>query len=195
MAGKKVEPEIVLRKSKRKGKRPSREVEQALMEQRRGQVAILMKGAMSFKEIADSLGVAPSTITEDVKALRLEWAQRRRIVDDEFDLDLARLDDGIRGIYVKYRGGSLETITVMLKILERRAKMLAYDRPPPKQEFGISGRMELEQVGDDLHLLTDIQIENLIIELAKKEGLSDADLERMKGEANGDDTAHESGTG
>lgn len=183
------EEEIVLKKPKKK--RQSPEIQRALMEERRGKVATLLKGAMNQTEIAQALGVARSVISDDIAALRKDWARRRQIVDNEFDLDLTRLDDGIRSIYANYKGGSLEHIQVMLKILERRAKMLAYDRPPAKQEFGITGSLDLET--DDLHLLTDNQLERLIVVMARKEGIPLDQLGiQLKEEVSlGEDTADE----
>ena len=133
--------------------RQSRDRIQAEIEQRRGQVAILLRGADKVREIAAKLNVAPSTISEDIKALRSEWVVRRKKADQEFDLDLERLDDLLRGIYLTAKQGNLSALDRALAILDRRARMFQYDQQPrpvkSEIDMTVDDRRETEELTDD----------------------------------------------
>lgn len=128
---------------------------QALAEQRRAQVATLIRAGLHYRQIAEALKVGHSTIGRDVAELRKEWARRRQLVDQEFDLDLSRLDEMLRAVYPEARSGSLPHIQTVLQILDRRGRMLQYDLPA--KPLQIEGRLDID-VEDEVLELTDEQL-------------------------------------
>lgn len=97
---------------------------------RREQVAGLMLGYSSVRQIAEALGIHPSTAYRDTLAVRLEWQKHRvQLVDAALAEDLKRLEAAEKAIWVKVLKGDLLAIDRMLRIMERRAKLLGLDAP------------------------------------------------------------------
>lgn len=135
-----------------------------LLEQRRASVALLLKGRMSYTEIAQRLGVANSTVTSDIKAIRKEWAleRRRTSLDDEFELDLHTVNDVIRGSYGDARSGSPAHARVVLDAVTRRAKMFGYDAPDRSE---VTSKVTLEGVEE----LSDEELMEIILKGENKD--------------------------
>jgi hypothetical protein len=86
--------------------------------------------------MAERLGVASSTISEDVKVIRERWRERAvadyasRLAEELAKLDL--LEDELLPIALSGspKGGvSLRTVDRVLAIRDRRARMLGLDAP------------------------------------------------------------------
>ena len=107
------------------------------IEQRRREVASLMTAHFTYREMAEQLGVAPSTISEDVKVIRERWRERS-VADYTSYLaeELATLDLLQRELLPKaLHGGpngsvNLRAVDRVLEIHGRRVRMLGLGVPP-----------------------------------------------------------------
>lgn len=103
---------------------------EAEIEQRRTAISNLLKSRVSYRDIAKVMGVSLGTVASDVKALFEQWSSEQiQNVEEQAMLDLATMNDALRAIMQQIRGGDLQCIDRMVRILERRARMLGYDRP------------------------------------------------------------------
>lgn len=98
-------------------------------ESRRAAIAAMVKGGVTQREIAQTLNVSLGTVNRDIKLLRKQWAQEQHELDEEFTLDIQRLNDMIGAVYAAASRGHLPAVDTLLKVLDRRARMLGYDAP------------------------------------------------------------------
>jgi hypothetical protein len=106
------------------------------IEKRRTEVAFLMMAHFTYREMAEKLGVAPATISEDVKAIREEWRQRSSadygsyLAEELAKLDLLEREVGTMALSGGPEGGvNLAAVDRLLAIRDRRARMLGLDSP------------------------------------------------------------------
>jgi len=98
--------------------------------QRRHLVATMRLAHLTQQEIADRLGVSVGTINADLKAVREEWAERRReTYDDLVAEELAKLDRLERALLPLALQGQGPASDRVLSIMDRRARLLGLDRP------------------------------------------------------------------
>lgn len=90
----------------------------------------LRKSGASFAAIARTLGVSTTQAYNDVEAALAEAVNRNVGKADELrQLELQRLDEVFFGIYQRAVGGELKAVDRLLRISERRAKLLGLDAP------------------------------------------------------------------
>lgn len=111
--------------------------------------SILLSGITDQGKIAESVGVSNATISRDIKAIEAQWkVQASEDIAAARGQDLQRLERLIAGTWDDARKGHLGAIDRVVKLLERRAKMLGYDAPERMALFGdLTQRVEL--VGAD----------------------------------------------
>jgi sigma54-dependent transcription regulator len=106
------------------------------IEQRRQTVAEMIASHRTYREIGDALGVASSTVSEDVKSIREQW--RYRAIADYANLlaeEIAKLDLLERKLLPEVLHGgpeggvNLRAVDRVLAIRDRRARMLGLDAP------------------------------------------------------------------
>ena len=106
-------------------KRKNAATEKAKIVERRKVVAANIKAGVSQRQLAETLNVATSTISKDVKAILAEW--RKEALENTADhvlLEMQRTDAIINGIYDKAKAGNLGAIDRLLKVIDLRGKML-----------------------------------------------------------------------
>ncbi len=145
-----------------------------LAAERQGRAINLRKAGAGYEEIARQLGYAgPSgaykAITTALHALTREPARELR------DLELARLDDLLRGIWPDAREGNVQKIDRVLKIMARRAELLGLDAPTRHTWE----EAELEEAADRLAATTGRDRAALLAEL--RERTAAIDRERAGG--------------
>lgn len=96
--------------------------------ERQARALALRKAGLGYADIAHQLGYAgPSgaykAISTALRALTGEPAKELR------DLELARLDDLLAGLWGDARQGNVQKIDRVLKIMQRRAALLGLDAP------------------------------------------------------------------
>lgn len=110
----------------------SRKNKEAEREIRRKKVAANLLAGLNYRAMAEALGVSLSTVAEDVKIILGRWRREQvGLVDQVMQLELVRLDRALNAIWEQVLAGDHRAITSMLKIMERRAKLLGLDEQPP----------------------------------------------------------------
>jgi hypothetical protein len=97
---------------------------------RRVRALALRRGGASYREIAGHLGVSLNTAYEDVQAeLCVLDEQRKALAEETRALELARLDDMTKTATTQFRNGSVKAGEVLIRVMERRARLLGLDSP------------------------------------------------------------------
>ena len=103
----------------------------AQIESRRSQVIKLRLEGNSLRAIAQTLGVALSTVHGDLTAMLQGLKDAQKLCAEEYlTLELERLDMATQAIAQRVQEGHLGAIDRWLKISERRAKLLGLDKAP-----------------------------------------------------------------
>ena len=135
---------------------------------RKLEVTRLRLAGYTTREIATMLHTSASTVSEDMKVLTREWmaeAQENRA--SAIGLDVARLDALIHAIWEKAVGGDLPAIREVVRLLERRAKVMGLDAP------------ELHRIGGEDGgpvVTTTYDLRETVRAVALREGLDEDEL-------------------
>ena len=138
-------------------------------ERRRRALELRAAGA-TFEAIANALGYSRAGAYKAVtKALRDTLQEP---ADEVRRLELRRLDAVLGPAYTAARGGDLQALDRVLKVMERRARLLGLDLPAPKtpQPIEISGPGGGPVKTTNLEALTVAELEQLRALVAKTEG-------------------------
>lgn len=138
----------------------------AIVAERRRDVMDLYRQAYQQQEIAEMLGVSPTVISRDIKAIREGWIEEAKKTRGEIAMqELAKLDADeaavrrelgtLRKEHEKDRKRKL-----ILAIMERRAKMLGLDRPE-ELNVNINWRDALREAGIDVTALFESTVRNM----------------------------------
>jgi hypothetical protein len=132
-------------------KQPRKSVEQTVQAIDRQLRALeLRKAGASYKVIADALGYAhPSGAAQAVVAALK--AVVREPAEEVRTLELERLDAALLAIWPAVRAGNFGAVDRVVRIMERRAKLLGLDRTV------VSGMLDI-----DMTTLTDDQLQRLV---------------------------------
>lgn len=102
--------------------------------ERDAQAATLRGAGLDYRSIARQLGFRSVSSAHDAVARCLK-ATVREPGEEVRQLELSRLDAALAGIWRRVIGGELGAVDRMLKIMDRRARMLGLDaQPPPAAE-------------------------------------------------------------
>ncbi len=100
----------------------------AKRENRRTEVAELLLRGLSFRLIASTVGCGLATVHRDVQASLKEWRDDRvSSVDDVLIMQNRLLDRALRKILPAVTKGELDSIDMLLKIIDRRMKLYGLD--------------------------------------------------------------------
>lgn len=120
---------------------------QVSIEKRRDVVAANLLAGLNYRDIASGLGVSIGTVSNDVKVLMKRWREEQvNQIDDLVTVDLRRLDAAINAIWNDVKEGNLPAVDRLIRILERRSRMLGYDEP---EKVELDWRKEAESAGID----------------------------------------------
>lgn len=108
----------------------SRKNKEAEREERRKKIAANLLAGLDYRTMANALGVSIGTIAADVKILMGRWQKEQvGVMDQIVQLEVTRLDRALNAIWNKILDGDQGAINSMLRIMERRAKLLGLDKP------------------------------------------------------------------
>jgi orotate phosphoribosyltransferase-like protein len=97
----------------------------------------LRKKGINYREIAKQLKVSPATIVLDIKAVMKELVKDQQKEAAEYkNLELDRLETLQAGIWDFAINGDAVAIDKVIKIMERRAKLLGLDAPAKTELSG-----------------------------------------------------------
>jgi hypothetical protein len=111
---------------------PAKGQELNAIEQRRQTVAYMVASHHTYREIGDALGVASSTLSDDVKAIREQWRERAAADYASFLAEeMAKLDHLERKVLPQALRGDKNLLAVdrALRIIDRRVRILGLDAP------------------------------------------------------------------
>jgi acyl carrier protein phosphodiesterase len=111
----------------------------------------LRKSGMSYRDIALELGVAHSLVYRDVQATIKQFLDEAREHHTQImAIEAARLDDLQRVMWGQAAMGDRRAVDTVLKIMERRAKLLGLDTPVATKAVNVTLTPdELSQMSDD----------------------------------------------
>lgn len=150
---------------------------EAICHKRRIEVAALIVGGFSYREIAKKLGTSIATISRDYGVIREEW--RRELNSEDIQawriLELAKLSVMERAIAGKVRSGDILAIKQQLSLMKYRAELLGLYAAIRHEHTGRAGQpIELEVAGGDLSHVPQADLEQAMAEvdriLGKGEG-------------------------
>lgn len=109
------------------------QAEQDAIAQRRKQVAYYRMMHFPQREIAKRVGVSVATVNRDLQAVREEWMERRNAAYGSWVAEEIAKLDALEKVWLPraLSRESLDTGTVreVMRIMDRRAKLLGLDRP------------------------------------------------------------------
>jgi hypothetical protein len=105
--------------------------EELTREDRRAQIATaIRRGITDQRTLAKQFGVSQPTISRDIAAIEVQLKQQTlRDLSAAKALSLARLDRALTAVWDKVIAGDLWAIRTMVRLEERRAKLLGLDEP------------------------------------------------------------------
>jgi len=105
--------------------------QQIALAERRVKALALRKAGASYRAIGEQLGVSYQAIAEDVAYGLTALASELRIETEQLRaLEAARLDDLQAALWSQVRTGNIKAIQTVLRIMERRARLLGLDMQP-----------------------------------------------------------------
>jgi hypothetical protein len=129
-----------------------------VLERRARVSALRLSGLRHQAEIAGQLGVDKATICRDFAALDAEYRERAASdIEREKGRDLERIEVMIHALWIHAELGHLKAIDRVIRLLERKAKLLGLDGPTRvgvahmigkmADEHGLSDEERREAVG------------------------------------------------
>lgn len=98
------------------------------IEERRTIVAANILAGLNYRDIAKALNVSLGTVSRDAQIMMDRMRKEQvQTVGEAALIDLRRIDVAINAIYNDVKSGKLLAIDRLVKLLERRSKMLGYD--------------------------------------------------------------------
>lgn len=129
---------------------------EARREERRNTIAVNLVAGLNYRQMAEALGVSIGTISEDVKLILGRW-QREQVteIDKIKQLEIQRLDKAVNAIWDNVKKGKTHSILAMLRIMERRSKLLGLDKPMNQihtvYDFSKATDEQLQRIRDGEH--------------------------------------------
>jgi orotate phosphoribosyltransferase-like protein len=122
-----------------KPKRPAA-AEDALIQQRRLEALDLRKAGFTYRAIATQLKVTHETARSDVMTALKQLSDRQDTETAEYrNLELERLDRMMLAVWSDAIKGHLGAVDRVLKISERRARLMGLDAPVKQELSGLNG--------------------------------------------------------
>ncbi len=107
---------------------------------------LYLAGETSARAIGRALGVSHTTASKYLHAALAEvQAETKALATRAREVELQRLDVVLRKVWPKVMAGEVRAGELVLKVSERRAKLLGLEQPEQQQH---SGRVVIEYVND-----------------------------------------------
>ena len=117
------------------------------LEQRRKVVASNILAGANYRDISAALGVSLGTVANDVKMVLQRWQKENvQVLDEHLQIDLRRIDTALNAIWADVQDGKYGAIDRLLRLLERRAKMIGYDQP---EKIDLNKKTDPRELTDD----------------------------------------------
>lgn len=122
------------------------------VEERRERVAQYVRAhpGATVRSIAEALGVSKSTISLDLRAIRDEWAERRRQAYESRLLeDFARLDTALEAIWPAVQSGKGWAVDRLIALIDCRRRLLGLDAVRHEHDVGEVLARYLERLAEE----------------------------------------------
>lgn len=117
--------------SPRKTRESETSVRKVLAGDRQRQIVQMRIGGGGYADIAKRLKIAPSTVGRALKRAMEVWkVENSELIEEQVHLQIKRLDRMILAIWPEVITGNLLAIDRALRIEERRARLLGFDKAP-----------------------------------------------------------------
>ena len=154
----------------RKGGKPRNAREQQVIDERRIEVERLDLAGLTEREIAEQLKVAKTTVHRDLEHVRKSRREELSVAaDTERDKELARLERLWSRWIVAAERGDDRAAAILLRIADRKAKLLGLDAPVRSEVTGADGGPLIEG------LVTGLSTDQLIELAQQRRDLPDLD--------------------
>ena len=115
-------------------------------------------------QIGEMLGYSHEQARQDIQSvLATLVAETKDSAQEVLALELARLDDIQVNVYLEALQGNERAIGTVLKIMERRAKLLGLD---------ITRNLNINMTADEISNMSDEELHDLITTVSKTTGIS-----------------------
>jgi predicted transcriptional regulator len=120
----------------------------------------LRKAGVSYGKIARQLNVSAATVHKYIQAQIQAYQEEAREAHKSIvTMELSRLDDMVLGVWSKARAGEYKAIDAMIKIMERRSKLLGLDTVQTTRQ------LNLTVTPDQIAEMSDEELTTLITQL------------------------------
>lgn len=117
----------------------------------------LRKAGLSYRDIGAELGVSHQLVYRDVQAtIKMFLDEAREHHTQIMAIEAARLDDLQRVMWEQAAMGDRRAVDTVLKIMERRAKLLGLDTPVATKAVNVT------LTPDELKAMSDDELQRLI---------------------------------
>jgi len=146
---------------------------EAICHQRRIEVAALIVGGFTYRQIAKKLSTSIATISRDYEKIQEEWKRELNSQDIQAwrILELAKLSVMEQAIAAKVRAGDILAIRQQLSLMKYRAELLGLYAAIRHE---VSGKVEMASGARDLSRVPQADLEQALAEvdriLGKEEG-------------------------
>lgn len=112
-------------------KKPNKQkAQRAKATEGRAKALELRKAGYQYKDIADALGVSISTVGRWVQEGMDQWKKQAvKYAEDIVLMEEKRLDRMLAGVWSRAKAGDDAAVDRVIKIMDRRAKLLGLDKP------------------------------------------------------------------
>ena len=119
------------------------------LEKRRAIVASNLLAGLNYRDMAVALGVSLGTVANDVKIILERWREEQvRTLGDITEIELRRLDTMLNAVWGDAKAGKLGHIDRVIRIDERRARILGSDAPT-EQNLNLTDTRDANDLTDD----------------------------------------------
>lgn len=124
----------------------------------------LRKRGKTYRQIGEMLGYSHEQARQDIQTMLAGIiAETKESAQEVLALELARLDDLQVNVYIEAQQGDDKAIGAVLKIMERRAKLLGLD---------VSRSLNVTVTADEISKMSDEELHDLITTVSKSAGTS-----------------------
>lgn len=124
----------------------------------------LRKRGKTYRQIGEMLGYSHEQARQDIQSVLASIvAETKDSAQEVLALELARLDDIQVNVYLEALQGDEKAISAVLKIMERRAKLLGLD---------VSRSLNVTVTADEISKMSDEELHDLITTVSKSTGIS-----------------------
>lgn len=99
-----------------------------------------LSGIRNQRQIASILDISASTVNTHLKEIAKDWEEAAKEKHGAVVAhDIALIERGIRALYPQYARGDTRSVASMVKLMERRSKLLGLDAPEKREITGSDG--------------------------------------------------------